>query len=224
MPAYPSATTENRAWRERGFTLLELLIAMTLLGLIMMLLFGGLRFGTRAWETNSDRVEAISQIEISHHVIRRMLSQAYPLVDPDAMLDVTDGRGIEFEGEAEGVAFAGLMPAHLGGGFHRFELLVDDAGDTPRLVLRWRRIAYGGEDDGAAGDEAVLIDRIAGARFSYFGPAEDGDVADWRAAWDDPARLPALVRLEIDFPDGDGRFWPDLVVAPRIDALDARMR
>ncbi|MEE9250386.1 MAG: prepilin-type N-terminal cleavage/methylation domain-containing protein, partial [Alphaproteobacteria bacterium] len=87
MPVRLPAATEDRAWRERGFTLLEVLIAMTLLGLIMMLLFGGLRLGTRAWETNSDRVEEISQIEISHQIIRRMLAQAYPLVDPDAISD-----------------------------------------------------------------------------------------------------------------------------------------
>jgi general secretion pathway protein J len=223
MPVRPPATTEDRASREHGFTLLEVLIAMTLLGLIMMLLFGGLRLGTRAWETNSDRVEEISQIEISHQVIRRMLAQAYPLVDRDAISDLTDGRGIEFAGEPESVAFAGLMPAHLGGGFHRFQLLVDDDGGASRLVLRWRRITFGGDDDGAAGNEAILIERISSARFSYFGPAEDDDVADWHEAWDNPASLPALVRLEIDFPDGDRRFWPDLVVAPRIDAIDARM-
>lgn len=223
MPHCTPATTEDRASREHGFTLLEVLIAMTLLGLIMMLLFGGLRLGTRAWETNSNRVEEISQIEISHQVIRRMLAQAYPLVDRDVILDLTDRRGIDFEGQPESISFAGLMPAHLGGGFHRFQLLVDDDGGASRLVLRWRRIAYGGEDDGVAGNEAVLIERIAGVRFSYFGPTEDDDAADWHEAWDNPARLPALVRLEIDFPDGDRRFWPDLVVAPRIDAIDARM-
>ena len=79
------------------------------------------------------------------------------------------------------------------------------------------------EDDDATDREVVLIERIAGARFSYFGAAEGGDDPDWHEAWDNPASLPALVRLEIDFPDDAGRFWPDLVVAPRIDAIDARV-
>ena len=224
MPVYLPAATEDRAWRERGFTLLEVLIAMTLLGLLMMLLFGGMRLGTRAWETNSNRIEAITQIQISHQIIRRMLSQAYPLVDANAISNVTGGRRVEFRGDQESIAFTGLMPAHLGVGFHRFRLLVNDDGGASRLVLLWRRIAYDGNDDGVADNEAILIERIAGARFSYFGVAADGDDPEWHQAWDNPAHLPALVRLEIDFPDGGGRFWPDLVVALRIDATDASVR
>ncbi len=34
--------------RADGFTLVELLIAMTLVAMLSVLLFGGLRFGTRA--------------------------------------------------------------------------------------------------------------------------------------------------------------------------------
>ena len=33
-----------------GFTLIELLVTLTLVGLISLVLFGGLRFGTRAWD------------------------------------------------------------------------------------------------------------------------------------------------------------------------------
>ena len=44
-----------RANGERGFTLLELLIAMTLLGLLMLGLFGGLRLGARVWEAGDAR-------------------------------------------------------------------------------------------------------------------------------------------------------------------------
>jgi prepilin-type N-terminal cleavage/methylation domain-containing protein len=35
---------------DAGLTLLELLVAITLLGLLMAALFGGLRLGARAWE------------------------------------------------------------------------------------------------------------------------------------------------------------------------------
>jgi len=35
--------------------------------------------------------------------------------------------------------------------------------------------------------------------------------------WTLPSRLPRLVRVKIEFPDGDARFWPELLVAPRID-------
>ena len=35
---------------EGGFTLLEMLVAMMLLGLIMVMIFGGLRLGLRVWK------------------------------------------------------------------------------------------------------------------------------------------------------------------------------
>jgi prepilin-type N-terminal cleavage/methylation domain-containing protein len=50
-----SACGDRRA-TEHGFTLLELLVAITLLGLLMAALFGGLRLGARVWETaDADR-------------------------------------------------------------------------------------------------------------------------------------------------------------------------
>ncbi|NEX17237.1 MAG: general secretion pathway protein GspJ, partial [Halochromatium sp.] len=36
--------------RGRGFTLVELLIALSLIGIITLLLFSGLRLGSRSWE------------------------------------------------------------------------------------------------------------------------------------------------------------------------------
>ena len=45
-----------------GFTLLELLAAIMLLGLLMAVLFGGLRLGARVWETADARLDPSSSL------------------------------------------------------------------------------------------------------------------------------------------------------------------
>ncbi|MFP4033740.1 MAG: type II secretion system protein J, partial [Desulfococcaceae bacterium] len=40
-----------------GFTLLELMISMTVLGIIMTLVYGAMRLGTRTWETGQAQMD-----------------------------------------------------------------------------------------------------------------------------------------------------------------------
>ena len=209
--------------RQRGFTLLEILIAMTLLGLLMAMLFGGLRLGTRAWEASDVRSADLARLEAVQGFIRRALTGAYPLLgtgDGDAK------RRIAFTGGAEAVAFTALMPAHFGvGGFYTITLAVEDGVDDKRLVFR--RQLYRSGDEGApppppAGDEETektLLDGISKAEFSYFGAAENDERPSWQDDWRDMKSLPELVRLSVTFADGGA--WPDLVIAPRISATTA---
>ena len=47
---------------QRGFTLLELLISLTLLGLILVLLFGGLRLSVRSWDSVQRQVDNLNSV------------------------------------------------------------------------------------------------------------------------------------------------------------------
>ncbi len=211
---------------QRGFTLLELLVAMTLLAIVMVLLFGGLRLGTRAWESGEERSEELARLEVVQGFIRRQLSQAYPLVMPVNRAE----RRISFTGRPDTLEFTTLMPAHLGvGGFHRLVLSVaavtaDGAGK--RLVMRRRLFQPGVDDSPGLPDaedehESVLLERISGAEFSYYGATEANEEPEWRDAWEGAPSPPLLVRLGVTFPKGDRRYWPELVVRPRIGSLAA---
>lgn len=61
-----------------GFTLLELLAALTVLGVLMVLMFGGLRFGARVWERGEGDLRAMVEMQAVTSLIRRQVSQAMP--------------------------------------------------------------------------------------------------------------------------------------------------
>lgn len=86
-----------------GFTLVELPVAMTLLGLIFVALFGGLRFGTRTWEVGNERSEAFAEVEVVQSLLRRQLAQA-------VMLRVPKGHEPVFLGEEDRLGFAAPGP------------------------------------------------------------------------------------------------------------------
>jgi general secretion pathway protein J len=209
---------------EAGFTLLELLVALTLLGLISVVLFGGLRFGTRAWEAGNVRADRLAQVQAVQAMLRRRIAQALP---PNSnVADSADGRGT-FAGESNGMHFLAVVPSRASvGGIYAIDLAVieDSAGgaQSVRLEFTWR--LHRADDEAEPGDtpeaglggRRVLIDGLASAGFRYFGASAPGQAADWHDLWDSEDGLPGLIAIEAEFPEGDGRAWPVLQVAPKL--------
>lgn len=201
----------------RGFTLVELLVGLSLLSLLTLLLFGGFRFGLRAWEVGSARLEGADAVASAQGLLRREFSEAQPVL----VGTPTEATPVLFSGAADRLTFVAPLPAHRGtGGFHVFELALRPAGGTAptnELLLRWHLYRA---DDTAPGfdpkDESVVLAGVDAIELSYFGPPTQGAAAQWLKLWDGRLGLPKLVRLQVVFPPGDDRRWPDLVVAPRL--------
>ncbi len=204
-----------------GFTLIELLVALTLLGLVSVVLFGGLRFGTRAWEAGNARAERLAEVQAVQAVLRRRIAQAVLPEDAGTASAFSDSPAA-FAGEEDSLRFVALVPSRFGvGGFYLFDLSVADDDDGTRLELAWRlfRPDQPGdldEPEPGLGGKRVLIEGIEEAKFGYYGAETAGAEAEWRGRWDEADGLPALIALEVAFPAGDSRSWPDLVVAPRL--------
>ncbi|MDH3918344.1 MAG: prepilin-type N-terminal cleavage/methylation domain-containing protein [Rhodospirillales bacterium] len=197
--------------RSGGFTLVELLVALTLLGLIFVALFGGLRFGTRTWETGNQRSEAFAEVEVMQSLLRRQLAQAVTLRTPK-------GDQAVFVGEGDRLGFAAPGPSQTGvGGLYLFEIFTEPSDENHRLVLRWQihRPALEFPLDDEESKRRVLLENVEGLRFSYFGDTEKRKDVQWNDSWSDLEFLPKLVLIEVALPSGDGRYWPDLIVAPR---------
>ncbi len=201
----------NPIRRSQGFTLLELLIGMTLVGFILSLLFAGLNLGTRSWEAGEQRMVTSSRQAVVVDFIRRAIEQTYPL-----RWRVGEEDRLAFAGEAESLRFVGTVAMHDGAsGNHLIALdLVD--GETGRdLVMRWQL-----PDPGAPGFEPieqaepkVLIKAVKEMALAYFGAQSETEDPAWHDQWLDQKTPPELIRLQLTMENGET--WPDIVAAPR---------
>ncbi len=189
---------------QAGFTLIELLVTVTLLSLLLLLLFGGLRFGTRAWDGAQAHGVRTDELRLVQDLLRREIEQAYPAYDTtDPVHPVVD-----FRGDEDALTFLAPAPQAVGqGGRSRLTILGETSGGVRQLAIH-AVPELAASQDGAW--SAPLLRNVAAVRFSYFG---DGR---WVPNWTDRTAMPELVRVRLTFAPGDGRVWPDLVVAPRI--------
>jgi general secretion pathway protein J len=218
----------SRRCKAAGFTLLELLVAMTVLAVLTGLLATSVSFGARIWEREQRQLEQWAELQMVQDVIRRTLGEAWPLSVPTG----TDTQNAGFVGSSTSIDFLGPPPAQsLVGGIYQYGLLSRAGPEGVSLVLTWGlrspdgtqrtvrrdRIGPKRRGDNVEVKEIILVDRLINAEFSYFGSSDGDDQAEprWRDRWQE-AKLPLLVRMHVQFPAGDRRRWPDFLVAPAI--------
>ena len=198
--------------RERGFTLIEMTVALVLVALIGSLLYGSLSLAGDSWNRGEAKVQRVNEMRSTEDFLRRTLTAQHPL----RFKKVVD-KPLYFLGTRDALSYAAALPGRAGGGMYYFRLTVP--GDQGRLVLARVIPDYAAltlPDFGNA-ETTVLAEGVRAVRFGYFGRdpgAADTVAPTWRERWDDPQRLPDLIRVDVTAADGTP--WPTLVVEPRI--------
>jgi general secretion pathway protein J len=209
------ASTSRNFAPSRGFTLLELLVALLLLSLIFSLLTSGLQFGTRAWNAGQEEPSSTSEVMTVQDLLRRVLSEARPL-----MIEATRTahRHVYFIGNQNSVRFIAPVPEHLGvGGLYEVALyLTDDGGSANRLEMSWR-LFRGAE--GSKARRVALLDKVAQIQFSYFGRPLLQEPPRWYDDWQNLESLPDLIRMHVTLRGGE-QVWPELTVATHVQTLN----
>ena len=65
--------------RARGFTLIELVLALTILGTMLLLLYSGLSFALRSWDAGDVNGRLTMDRRIGANFLRRELSELFPM-------------------------------------------------------------------------------------------------------------------------------------------------
>jgi prepilin-type N-terminal cleavage/methylation domain-containing protein len=94
---------------EAGFTLVELLVSVTVMAMLALLLFGGLHFGTRVWEKATAAETTGNKIFSAQQSVSHAIRDIYPFF---VLASPTD-RHVQFDGEPSQMTF--FAPDRRGG-------------------------------------------------------------------------------------------------------------
>lgn len=202
--------------RARGFTLVELLLAITLMSMLLALAYGGLRASTRATDKGQVVLEESSRMRMAHQFVRKQLNQILPLAYEQ---DDEKKERKFFEGNRTNIRFVGPMPGYLSFGGPQVQELSIVPGEYGQALVLSHALLQGFEEANLYERAPILlIDHIEDAWFSFLGVDEFDELAGWTSDWADPETLPKAVSLEILFEEDVVLEWPLLTASVRIDA------
>ncbi len=201
-----------------GFTLLELLLSITILAVVAAMILGAFRVSYRAWEKGEAAVEAAGRLRSVQERIRRQLAAIVAM--PGARPRGEDGPDLRFGGSRSALRFVSEAP--LVPGLRRDRVWVhyrvfEEADGGLRLAFHEiPQVLLDPEGDNEPAEDRFydLLTGLAAVEFEYFTSDEPDSPPRWVASWDpeDDTGLPRAVRMKIRTSPGE----PETVVLARL--------
>ncbi|HWN15231.1 MAG TPA: prepilin-type N-terminal cleavage/methylation domain-containing protein, partial [Candidatus Dormibacteraeota bacterium] len=190
----------------RGFTLIEMVLALSITAAVLVIVFGGLRAGLGAWSRGEARAAQTDHARGVIVLLERALDGAFPYRFVPA--EQREPR-VLFEGRPDQVTFATLAPPFPGAvpiAFTAVSLSREQTGLALRQQVLPNELAL----DRLA---PVLVDRETGVvRFRYLGE----EPGAWQDAWDMSREetMPRAVEITFVARDSTGSAAPQVVTVP----------
>ena len=177
--------------RQVGFTLIEVMLALTLFALLGTILYGAISLGHRAVEKTEASFEKNQKLRSAVDLLGTYIRSSYPYrLSPQ---DPT----LFYSGEETELSFVSAVSLTMGGrGLAKIHLSWDGQDDGAGVLQVEEQVPVRVSDDsGGYTNSIVLTDQIAGFRLTYLDPQNEKQ--DWVERWDPAERktLPRAVRL-----------------------------
>ena len=206
-------TQAQSSSRQYGFTLIEVLIAMTLLSIMVVLLFSSLRICAQSWEQGENKITEVNEVAVVYNFFQRHLSSAIPLWD-----DFTkkEERTFSFQGKKQSLQFVSAFPASAGrSGMQLFSIEQQQEDDEQVIKVTLTPFFPAAEGEEWQSEEVVLLRHVSDFSLSYFGVAvDDGGENSWQDEWLERDAQPQLVKISIN--TENGVFWPEIIIELKV--------
>jgi general secretion pathway protein J len=203
--------------RSRGFTLIEVVVATSLLALGLAIAFGTLRSASRATARAEVAAQREERLRAAQGFLRTQLSAALPI---PFEFDGESGAATFLRAQPGKLEFVGTLPGYLARGGPYLQTLEFVRGpDGTQLRFQHQLLSADGPMD-AEREPVVLLDGIEDGSFDVRTIDEQSRPGRWQDRWEVSAQLPPQVRVRIRFREPRRR-WPELVVATRLGAAFA---
>jgi len=196
----------------RGFTLIEVVIASSLLAVGLALVFASIRGATRATERAEIQAQREERLRAVQGFMRTQITAALPIA---YQFNPESGEASFFSVAPDKLEFVAAMPGYLSrGGPYLQTLELVPGKDGKRLIFQHQLLSTDGPLP-AEREPVELFDGIKEAAFEVRTIDQNSKASPWQSQWKVSAQLPPLVRLKLRFNEGNRR-WPEFVAAPRL--------
>jgi general secretion pathway protein J len=185
-----------------GFTLLELMLSLAILGVVLLIIFGALRIGTRAWEKGEKDVEIQQRRRAVLDLIQKQIASA-------CLYEIKTGdEAFYFKGSETEIEFVSRSPIAPGSRsgivYVKYSAGEGDQNEKMTLVLYERDMIFMKKEDFSSDAEEYSLKLMSGfqnLQFEYLKMAEDGSETSWQSNWDssgDNKEMPLAVKMTLD--------------------------
>ena len=184
-----------------GFTLIELMIAVTILGVVTLIVASALHLGARAWEKGTEKDDRIQATQVVFGILKGQIASALPYET------IIDGKtSFFFKGDDKQLQYVSMTSLYSGKSYGNVIVTyrVSEMEKKKILEVLEQRIVSADLKDDSTHEEAntwrTLAENLNGFSFEYAGCPEPNDGLSWVEQWDsnEQGGVPAAVKITMD--------------------------